>query len=76
MISIVDGKDNIRIYSPLKSLLGVAYGGFARKLYTVDLEDIIWQKSYIEILDTSLVAAGQGILLNVYYDKIPVYDKP
>jgi hypothetical protein len=76
MISIVDGKNNVLIYSPLKSLLGVAYGGFARKLYTVDLEDIIWQKSYIEILDTSLLAAGEGILLNVYYDKIPVYDKP
>lgn len=75
VLYLVDGQDVIRVYTPLKSLLGVSYKGAARKLYDVCLEDIIWQKCYIEILDTSLVNAGQGILLNVYYDKKPIYDK-
>lgn len=69
ILYIVDGNDSILIQTPLKSLLGIAYGGFARKLYQVDLSDIIWQKCYIEILDTSVISAGEGIKLNVYYDK-------
>ena len=69
MLYIVDGYDNILIQTPLSATLGISYGGYARKLYMVELKDIIWQKCYIELLDTSLISAGEGIKLNVYYDK-------
>ena len=69
MLYIVDGYDNILIQTPLSATLGISYGGYARKLYMVELKDIIWQKCYIELLDTGLIIAGEGIKLNVYYDK-------
>jgi len=69
LLYLVDGNDNILVQTPLTSLLGISYGGYARKLYRTKLSNIIWQKCYIEILDTTGISAGEGIKFQVYYDK-------
>lgn len=69
-LNLVNGEGDLLVQTPLSSLLGIAYGGYARKLYQVALKDIIWSNCYIEITgNPSLISAGEGILLNIYYDK-------
>lgn len=66
---LLDGNQDILIQTPLKSLLGIAYGGYARKLYQVCLEDVVWSNCYIEITgNIALINAGEGVKLNIYYD--------
>jgi hypothetical protein len=69
LLYLVDGNDNILVQTPLTSLLGISYGGYALKLYRTKLSNVIWQKCYIEILDTTAISAGEGIKFKVYYDK-------
>ena len=67
---LVSGEQDVLIQTPLTSLLGIAYGGYARKLYQVCLEDIVWSNCYIEITgNTALINAGEGVKFNIYYDK-------
>lgn len=69
-LNLVNGEGDLLVQTPLSSLLGIAYGGYARKLYQVALEDIVWSNCYIEITGNPLlISAGEGILLNIYYDK-------
>ena len=69
-LNLVNGNQDVLIQTPLTSLLGIAYGGYARKLYQVCLEDIVWSNCYIEITgNTALINAGEGVKFNIYYDK-------
>lgn len=69
-LNLVSGEQDVLIQTPLTSLLGIAYGGYARKLYQVCLEDIVWSNCYIEITgNTALINAGEGVKFNIYYDK-------
>lgn len=68
-LNLLDGNQDVLVQTPLSSLLGIAYGGYARKLYQVCLEDIVWSNCYIEITgDISLINPGQGVKFNIYYD--------
>ena len=69
-LNLVNGVQDVIVQTPLTSLLGVAYGGYARKLYQVCLKDIVWSNCYIEITGNPLLlSAGQGVKFNIYYDK-------
>jgi|AACY02.5.fsa_nt_gi hypothetical protein len=68
-LNILNGEQDVLIQTPLTSLLGIAYGGYARKLYQTCLEDVVWSNCYIEITgNTALVNPGNAIKLNIYYD--------
>jgi len=68
-LNLVNGNQDLLVQTPLSSLLGISYGGYARKLYQVALKDIVWSNCYIEITgDPTLISNGQGILLNIYHD--------
>lgn len=69
ILNLCDGEDKILVQIPLTSAKAIAYGGFARKLQGFKLEGIIWQKCYIELIDTTNISAGEGIKLNIYYNK-------
>jgi hypothetical protein len=64
---IVDGDNNVLIQTPLSSLLGVSYGGWARKVYQTHLTSVIWQKCYITWTNVTSLTVGQGLKLQVYY---------
>lgn len=69
-LNLVSGEQDVLIQTPLTSLLGIAYGGYARKLYQVCLKDIVWSNCYIEITgNTAPINAGEGVKFNIYYDK-------
>ena len=69
-LNLVNGVQDVIVQTPLTSLLGVAYGGYARKLYQVSLKDIVWSNCYIEITGNPLLlSAGEGVKFNIYYDK-------
>lgn len=69
ILNLCDGEDKILVQIPLTSAKAISYGGFARKLQGFKLEGIIWQKCYIELIDTTNINAGEGIKFLVYYDK-------
>lgn len=64
---IVNGNNETLIQTPLNSLFGDSYGGWARKVYQTHLTSVIWQKCYITFTDITSLAAGQGLKLLVYY---------
>ena len=64
---IVNGDNETLIQTPLSSLYGLSYGGFARKVYQTHLTTVIWQKCYITWTNVAALTVGQGLKLMVYY---------
>ena len=64
---IVNGDNEVLIQTPLSSLYGLSYGGFARKVYQTHLTTVIWQKCYITWTNVAALTVGQGVKLMVYY---------
>ena len=64
---IVNGDNEVLIQTPLSSLYGLSYGGFARKVYQTHLDTVIWQKCYITWTNVAALTVGQGLKLMVYY---------
>jgi hypothetical protein len=64
---IVNGDNEVLIQTPLTSLFGDSYGGYARKVYQTHLTSVIWQKCYITWTDVSSLTVGQGLKMLVYY---------
>jgi len=71
VLHLIDNEDRDLVQVPLTSLLGVAYQGDARKLYQLNLDNLVWSNCYIELTgNPALVSAGQSIKFNVYYDNL------
>lgn len=71
VLHLIDNEDKDLVQVPLTSLLGVAYQGDARKLYQLNLGNVVWSNCYIELTGNPLlISAGQSIKFNIYYDEL------
>lgn len=71
LLWIIDRSGDVIVTLPLNSLISsdVTIATAFDKIQRFCLEDVVWQKCYITLHDTTGISAGESIYLNIYYDK-------
>jgi len=67
MIWLVNANDDVLVNMPLFDLRGERSGNGYAKIQRFELKDIVWQKCYLTLHDTTGFNVGDSILFNIYY---------